>query len=146
MSLEDVEQINRHLEVLHEELLDLGRAVDRSEVLRREAALDAVEAAFGETLEALVDLEAAGATIEPAGLIERLITAFHELGLGRCGAVGAVRELWPEEAREDYTLDEELPPAAMMVRVEITAQGWCRGSKIVTPPRGRVLEVIEDEA
>lgn len=145
MAPDDTTLINRHLEVLHEELLELGHAVDRAEALRREAVLDELETTFGDTLAGLAALEVGLDDVDAEQIVACTLDAFAKLGLERFGPVGEIHELWPEEAEQHFTLDRALPKKAAMVRVEIIARGWRRNSKVITPPRGRILEVIENE-
>ena len=137
----DVRLINRHLTVLQRELEELRQASEDIEKLARESLLKELFETLKPTMLELQAIEASGR--EPDELAQAFTVALPLLGLTARETPGAVLELFPEEANDDFALDRAVSDEASLVRVEIVARGWFRGRKSIVRPRGRVLEVID---
>lgn len=136
----DLELINRHLAELRAELSELHQSVDQTAQLKAEAVLEEVFSTLKPAISALVDKQA-GLNTDVDGA---LTSALRELGLEQYEKKDTILDLWPDQAREDYHLDRDVPLTAELVRVRITAEGWRRGFDVVVRARAKVLEIVED--
>ncbi len=135
----DLSQLDRHLAEVRDELAELHDALEEAAAFEREATLAEVHAALRPTLDLLVRVTA-GVEETAEGLPALLTAALPQLGLERRHQAGEELDLFPEEAREDFALDREIPTEATLVRVKVLSSGWRRGLLLVTRPVGRVLE------
>ena len=143
MGSDDINLINKHLEALRREVIELDRAVARASALEREATLHELHRALEPALAALARLEAGASDIGAHKVADALAAARPALGLERHLDSGELHDLFPEEAREDFVLDRPVPEGATLVRVEVLAAGWRRGLMVVVRPVARVLETSE---